>query len=220
MVNRMGDIDGLDIRTGKELAEAEAGKKRRMPSFEEYKSTLEFKTPKEILEEEKAWFDKTVNELKWLNQAKKNLLLPTDYQSISGKSFIKKSGVKKLALAFGISTMILEHIPFEKKWSNDIEIIQVTRTKNGKSEIVNVKATGKGTETGWSVRARAIRKDGVFCEALAICTNYELASKKFQDYNEQNILGTAETRATDRSIMNLLGGEVTFEEVLFDDKED
>ena len=203
-------MDDLDIKvvTGAELL-AKQKAERSKPQFETFVKNSQAAIPANMLAEEKEWFATTVAELRWLNTAKTTILSATDYQDIGSKKFIKKSGVKKLALAMGISVEIVDRVMSETAWSDKAESI----VSNGRT----VNTSGIGKEVLWSVRARATRRDGVFCEALAVCSNYELAQKKGQAYNPQNILGTAETRASDRAVMNLLGGEVTFEEIVFDD---
>ena len=175
----------IEVKTGLQLSEE--SKKRGKPSFKAYATTLPSKTPTEVLLEEKAWFDKTIDELRWLNEAKKRILSKSDYQDIGSKMFIKKSGVKKLALAMGISVEIVDRMITETTWGDKVETIPY-QSRTG-TRLVSVSARGK--EVLWHVRARATRKDGVFCEALAICSNYELAIKKGQDYNPQSILGLA-----------------------------
>jgi len=205
-------MEDIEVVTAADLL-AKQKAERGKPSFETFVKNSQSAIPANMLAEEKEWFAKTVDELKWLNDAKKTILAKNDYQAIGAKSFIKKSGVKKLAMAMGISVEIVDRTMSETTWGSTIEST-IYQSKTG-SKAVNT--SGKGKEILWSVRARATRRDGVFCEALAVCSNYELAVKKGQDYNPQNILGTAETRASDRAVMNLLGGEVTFEEIVTDE---
>jgi hypothetical protein len=194
------------------------------PTFEEYAKSLPALTKDSVLLAEKEWFEENVNKFKWLDKAKKELLLESDYQSIGAKKFIKKSGAKKLAAAFKISTQILETREVEKEWSSNAGYVE---GKTGR-----VQATGTGKEVIVIVRARAVRRLTVndpknnrsveieleSCEALAACSNYELAQKKAQGYNYHNVVTTAETRATNRAILNLLGGEVSAEEVFADEE--
>ena len=219
--------EDLDTKTGMELLEEQKEKEAR--AFERHLQSLPLAiTSNQILEAEKEYFDENVRKFKFLDDAKKRLLLPSDYQDIGNKKFIKKSGAKKLASAFKISTQILEHWESEHNWGTDKDIV---KTKVGSYER-NVDMTGLGREIIVTVRARAVRRVMVTdktsgrtievemesCEAMASCSNYELAQKKAQNYNYHNILATAETRATNRAILNLLGGEVSAEEVFRDEE--
>lgn len=213
--------DGVEVRRASEL--------RKLPTFEKYADSLPAYTSGDVLQAEKEWFEDTVNKFKWLDKAKKELLIDSDYQSIGTKKFIKKSGAKKLASAFHISTSILERIESSRDWKDTPETI-TTMAAGGRN--IAVRTTGIGTEIIITVRARAVKKvlirdslsgktfevEMESCEALASCSNYELAQKKAQNYNYHNILTTAETRATNRAILNLLGGDVSAEEVFMDEE--
>jgi hypothetical protein len=118
------DIKDMDsdivVVTGANLL-ARQKEARRNPSFESFVKNSMPAIPAKMLEEEKEWFAVTVAELKWLNEAKKTILEKTDYQEIGTKSFIKKSGVKKLALAMGISVEIVDRVMSETTWGNTVE---------------------------------------------------------------------------------------------------
>lgn len=202
------------IKTALQIAEEQKkiieDRKKQLDRYvQELPPTLNSQT----VEQEIFWYANAVAKMRWFNKAKKDLVFESDYQKIGDKDFMKKSGVKKLAMAFGISVEVRETWTVEKEWSNDV--VSILSDKNR-----NVAVTGKGKELIIMVRARATNKAGVYCEAIASCSNYELAQKKGQAYNFHNIASTAETRATNRCIMNLLGGEVTAEEVDMDNNSD
>jgi len=189
--------------------------------FNRYLKTLPPINSKDVIEAEKEWFENEVTKFKWLEKAKKELLNESDFQDIGGKKFIKKTGAKKLASAFHISTEILDVREVIHDWGNNAQYITSNRNRN-------IPETGIGKEIIVIVKARAVKKALIkkdnqtieleldSCEAMASCSNYELAQKKGQDYNYHNILATAETRATNRAILNLLGGDVSAEEITYD----
>lgn len=141
----------------------------------------------------------------------KAVLKPEDYQTYTDrdgktKSFKKKSAVKKLQTFFNI----------------DVEVIT---TQHHEFE---------DGHFGWSVTARAIiPRTGRHVDAVAACTTFEekyditpYQKESEADFAKRrkralarsfhDILGTAETRATNRAVMNIIGvggGEVTAEEV-------
>jgi hypothetical protein len=176
-----------------------------------------------VLQAEKEWFEENVNKARWLEKAKLGILKADDFQSISGKQFIKKSGVKKLANAFHISVSILETEEHIIDWGSTPQ--NATKTVNGK--VYNVLMTPAGKELIIKVKARAERRimitdketgktfDVVVdtVEDIGACSSTELATKKGQAYNYHNLYTTAATRATNRAIMNCIGGSVTAEEV-------
>ena len=115
------------------------------------------------------------------NRLKERLLTPLDYQTIKGKTCIKKSGFRKLACAFWISTEITREnrINFEKHFV-------------------------------YEVTCRATAPNGRFVEACASCSSIE---KEFS-HLENDVRATAQTRASNRAISDLIGwGEVSAEEL-------
>jgi hypothetical protein len=53
--------------------------------------------------------EKIVGSMKAFEELKSKLLIEDDWQLIQGKRYIKRSGFRKIALAFGLSDKILEH---------------------------------------------------------------------------------------------------------------
>ena len=185
-------------------------------TFEKYIETIPVSVNQDkVLEAEKEWFEENVAKSRWLEKAKLGILNVEDYQNIGGKKFIKKSGVKKLANAFHISVSILKKEEHIIDWGS-------TPQKTDK----NVLMTPAGKELIIEVTARAERRIMItdnttgktydvvvdVVEETAACSSTELATKKGQPYNYHNILTTACTRATDRAIMNCIGGAVSAEE--------
>lgn len=115
------------------------------------------------------------------NRLKERLLTPSDYQTIKGKTCIKKSGFRKLACAFGISTEITREnrIDFENYFIYEV--------------------TCRATSPNWR-----------FVEACASCASNE---KDFA-HLENDVRATAQTRASNRAISDLIGwGEVSADEL-------
>ena len=115
------------------------------------------------------------------NRLKERLLTENDYQTIKGKTCIKKSGFRKLACAFWISTEITKEnrINFEKSFVYEITV--------------------RATAPNWR-----------FVEACASCSSIE---KEF-NHLENDVRATAQTRACNRAISDLIGGwEISAEEL-------
>jgi hypothetical protein len=126
------------------------------------------------------------------------------------KRFIKKSGVKKLQVFFGISVRIKETV--------------MDQMPDG--------------HFGFRVTATATRKNGDSTDATGACSTieerftpeqkadesdpaYRARVKKARNRAYHDILGTAETRSTNRAIMNAIGvggGEVTADEMPHDQR--
>jgi hypothetical protein len=86
-----------------------------------------------------------ISELESFESMKSRLLVTSDYQSISGKNFIKKSGWRKLALVFNISDQIME----------------------------SSKSVREDGSFVWSFRVRAQAPNSRFTEAVASCDSRE-----------------------------------------------
>jgi len=114
-------------------------------------------------------------------ELKSKLLSETDYQIAAGKKFIKKSGLRKLATAFGISTDVIKE---ERKEYKDYFVYEIT--------------------------VKAIAPSNRFATACASCASNERAFAHI----ENDVRATAQTRATNRAISDLIGGgEVSAEEM-------
>ena len=122
-------------------------------------------------------------------ELKSKLLDENDVVQIEGKKYIKRSGWRKIALAFNIST----------------EIIEVSREEKDGKYIVRVKA-------------RAIAPNGRVSEEIAVCDSSEFENGRLKA-SIHNIETKATTRALNRAISNLVGGgEVSAEEIIADDE--
>lgn len=118
------------------------------------------------------------------NYVKLQIVDKSDFASIKGKKFLKKSGVRKFINAFGIS----------------IELID--------EKVYNLEINGK-MDTHAEVRVRAIKQNGQSVEGLGIKSLSELFDK-----NLHNLKATAWTRAVNRAILDLVAfGEVSAEEI-------
>ena len=124
-----------------------------------------------------------------------------DVQLIDGKEFLKKSYWRKVATFFNLTT----------------EVIEERQEQVGKTLV-------------WHFTIKAIAPNGRFAIGTGSCDAYEKAQimqGEYMNYNKwkkewfpakpnsiHNIRTTAETRATNRAISNLLGGgEVSAEEI-------
>ncbi|MHB1764747.1 MAG: hypothetical protein ACYCS1_04310 [Gammaproteobacteria bacterium] len=205
------DKDTLEVQTGKQIS--------RTINFDDYtqnqglRSYLVLYNKEAVIQAEREHFDEVVERAKFLQTAKQRLLAKEDYQKIGQRDFIKKSGVKKLQNAFNISVEIVgEPVIIERNWENTMpsptphhptkETVVIVRARAVRKFLVNDKNTGRSVE---------IIGDSV--EEYGSCSDRELLENKKQGYKFHNIIATAMTRASNRAIMNLLGGEVTFEEI-------
>lgn len=139
-------------------------------------------------------------------ELKKSFLDRSDYQDLKifaagkgmvSKPFIKKSGWRKLATAFNVS----------------VEVTQEVRKEYPEMEYKDFK-TGKVTvKSGFVVEviARATAMNGRFMDGTGTCASNE---RNFA-HLEHDIRATAETRAKNRAISDLIGGgEVSSEEMM------
>lgn len=172
------------------------------------------------LDEIKQTFDK-------FQEIKSELLEAEDRQSISGNVFIKKSGWRKIATAFNISTETISEERVETdgviKWT----VKAVATAPNG------VEATGIGmatsNESNFTEKLQEKESKDQTREDIAI--NYDLALedvvwvdgafrrvKAPREVNEHNLITLASTRAKNRAISDLVGGgEVSQEEMTAED---
>jgi len=207
----------IEFKTASELALDEIDKKYGKVTFDKYLETIPVSVNQDkVLQAEKEWFEENVAKSRWLEKAKLGILGVEDFQNIGGKKFIKKSGVKKLANAFHISVSILKKEEHIIDWGSTPQkrLFLQLHPPAGKELIIEVTAraerrlmiTDNTTGKTYDVVVDVV-------EETAACSSTELATKKGQAYNYHNILTTACTRATDRAIMNCIGGSVTAEEV-------
>ncbi len=119
------------------------------------------------------------------------LLVDSDYQAADGKRFVKKSGWRKIARAFGLSVEIRSQ---------------------------HVERDGDGVPVRANVVARAVHAPtGQFSDGDGGCSTAEsrFAKAKGRQKLENDLLATATTRAKNRAISDLVGmGDVSAEEVI------
>ena len=160
--------------------------------------------------------DKASRIWKQYEDLKKSLLSPSDYQKIQvlekgfyiSKSFIKKSGWRKIATAFNLNLGIItekrieyENLGYRKKIDDGVD-------KNGKPKFKKITVYEPGFV--YEVVARATAPNGRFMEATGSCS---LGERDFA-HDEHDIRATAETRAKNRAIADLVGGgEVSADEL-------
>lgn len=135
-------------------------------------------------------------------ELKKAIVDPkVDVQIIEGKEFLKKSYWRKIATFFNLS----------------VEVVEEKREQIGKTFV-------------WHFTCKAVAPNSRFAVGVGSCDAYEKATLKdgiYMGYNRttrtwyeakpntiHNIRATAETRAMNRAISNLVGGgEVSAEEI-------
>lgn len=114
---------------------------------------------------------------------KRAIIEPSDLQNISGKSFVKKSGWRKLANAFNLSDEIIE------------EVRQDT-------------PDGKGYQ--WTIKVKAIAPNGRSCVGVAKCDSSEKSGARKEHDTYTTAHTRAKNRAISDLIA---AGEVSAEEM-------
>lgn len=211
--------EAIEVKTGNEIkASAEATSKFSSYSNSElvdkYMATIPIAlTKKELIEAEKEWVEIQIEKQKLLAWAKAKLLTKEDYQDIMGKAFIKKSGVRRLMSAFGISITKIEILQIiERDWANAPQEY-INKFGSNKELIVITQATAQKKKT--------ISKNGVtvsFIEQEMVATaaySSREAYEKRQPYKFHNVVSTSETRSKSRAALDMLSGDVSLEEITF-----
>ncbi len=119
-----------------------------------------------------------VEAMKLFQQMKKDLLEDDDTVTIGKKEYIKRSGLRKIALAFNLS----------------VEVMETERERTGDDWSVRVKA-------------RSTTPSGRFCEDVGVCDSDEVR-KGGMNPTLHNVESKATTRAINRAIADLVGGGV------------
>lgn len=211
--------EAIEVKTGNEIkASEEATSKFSSYSNSElvdkYMATIPIAlTKKELIEAEKEWVEIQIEKQKLLAWAKAKLLTKEDYQDIMGKAFIKKSGVRRLMSAFGISITKIEILQIiERDWANAPQEY-INKFGSNKELIVITQATAQKKKT--------ISKNGVtvsFIEQEMVATaaySSREAYEKRQPYKFHNVVSTSETRSKSRAALDMLSGDVSLEEITF-----
>lgn len=146
----------------------------------------------------------------------KGLLTETDYQKIQGKDFKKKSAWRKLAMAMNISVRIISERR-EELQNGDFAYHFDCEAKHPNGRVM----PGSGSCTAYE---KAAWKDGKWQIEKAIYANGKFVRKEWQSAEPNsvhNVRSTAETRASNRCVSNLVAaGEVSAEEADQGDKND
>ena len=125
----------------------------------------------------------TVNALKKFLELKEEVLQENDTVMISSKKYIKRSGWRKIALAFNVSTEI---ISVERDYGSDLKICHV--------------------------KARAIAPNGRVSEEIASCDSTEFTGNiKFTIHNVETKAATRAINRAISNLVG--GGEVSAEEI-------
>jgi len=123
--------------------------------------------------------------IKAFQELKQKVLDANDTVVINGKQYIKRSGWRKIAMAFNVST----------------EVVKIEREKIDNIYVVRV-------------IARATALGGRISEEIGVCDSTEFERGNLQG-TLHNIETKATTRAINRAISNLVGGgEVSAEEII------
>ena len=123
--------------------------------------------------------------LETFKKIKKEILTSDDFVTVEGRTYIKRSGWKKIAMVFNIST----------------RIIDIHRERFADNYIV-------------AVKAEAVMGDKV-AQDVGACSSEEFDHYSNLHTTEHNIEATAVTRAIDRAISDVIGiGELSAEEII------
>lgn len=143
---------------------------------------------------------------------KSELLTDQDTATISGKPTIKRSGWRKIATAFNVSVDIIDR---ERTVENGVITHRVTvraRAPNGKT-LEGVGTAASNESNHMDTLSNRKDKDKDDDDVLFVDGKFRVL-KDPRAVNEHNILATAETRAKNRAISDLVGGgEVSAEEM-------
>ena len=125
----------------------------------------------------------TVNALKKFLELKEEVLQENDTVMISSKKYIKRSGWRKIALAFNVSTEI---VSVERDYGSDLKICHI--------------------------KARAIAPNGRISEEIASCDTTEFQGNiKFSVHNLETKAATRAINRAISNLVG--GGEVSAEEI-------
>jgi len=169
----------------------------------------------DVLDAEKEYAIMQIKQEKLLNYVKQKILTKDDYQEIRDKKFIKKSGVRRLMSAFNISISSVKILSIiERDWET-APPDYIKQIGNKKEIIVVAQATAqkKVTVSKNGQTFSIVRQEMVATAGYSSREAYE----KHQPYKFHNIIATAETRAKSRSALDMLSGDVSFEEITFDE---
>lgn len=163
-------------------------------------------------------------------EVKSDLLSKEDRQSISGNVFITKSGWRKIATAFNISSKIIEEkrvveddivVRWMAKSSatapNGVSATQVGMSASNESNYMEMLLDKSDAEKGTTISDVAINHD-LILEEVALVDGAFRRIKQPHEVSDHDIIATAATRAKNRAISDLVGGgEVSAEELGADD---
>lgn len=142
----------------------------------------------------------------------KALLDESDYQDIQGKQFKKKSAWRKLAMAGSISVQIIDERR-EELPNGDFAYHFNDRATHPNGRVMS----GTGSCTAYE---KALWKDGKWMTEKSIYESGRFVGKKWVEATPNtvhNVRSTAETRASNRAISNLIAaGEVSADEIVDD----
>ena len=174
-------------------------------------------TKKEVIDAEREWVEIQVEKQKILAWAKAKLLTKEDYQDIRGKLFIKKSGVRRLMSAFNISITDVKILNIiERDWeSAPSDYVAQIGSKKEIIVITQARAVKKITLSKNGITIDMIGQEMVATAAYSSREAYE----KKQPYKFHNVISTSETRCKSRAALDMLSGDVSLEEIIFDSSE-
>lgn len=157
------------------------------------------------------------------DRIKNDLLQKNDLQTIGGNAFITKSGWRKIATAFGVSTNITSR---EKEVEEGVVTITVTaRAEAPNGQAANGVGACSSNESNFMMKLEEDTKHvspGEVSEANAgfppnrvlLVDGAWRGLKKPKEVNFHDLVATAATRAKNRAISDLVGGgDVSAEEL-------
>jgi hypothetical protein len=139
--------------------------------------------------------DDALDAWKQFQTIKAKLLTDADIQTSQDRKYTKKSGWRKIATVFNLSD----------------EIVKEERVDQGKG-----KDGAVDREFLWRVTVKVVAPNGRYTTGVGTCSTLERFDKPARHFShyENDVYGTAHTRAKNRGISDLVGsGEVSAEEV-------
>lgn len=158
--------------------------------------------------------DAIADAFKQYQQVCERILTPDDYQEYEGRPRKKKSAWRKLATAFNVSTRVVEK-EIERDDARNVLAAFFTVEASVGSRITNgsgyCEVTEKCCPTRLGHKCRKAAWKGHYC-----CEN-GCDGRKHWSHANHDVIATAETRAKNRAIADLIGcGEVSAEELTDD----
>lgn len=156
--------------------------------------------------------DKIKEGIQAFDKVKKEILSSSDVQKISGDNHITKSGWRKIATAFNVSVEVVESQRIFESGVIKYKVTAKAVAPNGKT-VTGMGMCASNESNHMETLDDVVEPDKERDDIIKVDGKWRRL-KKPNEVNEHNIMATAETRAKNRAISDLVGGgEVSAEEM-------